>query len=421
MDVPPQAPPTIGALPVVAELDLPELDPAQPDLRGARFHQVLGELARQSWLARTPLGVIVFDREVSLEMLRDRRMSFPAVELILLQGISEGPVYDRVANGLLAQTGDSHTRLRRLLTPAFSPAAVERLRPGIRAHVEELWSAVADEGRCDFVTAFARRLPSMVIADLLGVPDEDDRMATYSEHLQGIFDPVLLADRAALEAVYLDAYRWIEELVESRRRRPGEGLASALVAAEAEGDRLSPEECVSLIASVISGGTDTTQAQLAHGMRLFCEHPDQWTRLAADPGLAATAASEVIRFEPITPFTARLVREETTYRDVVFPAGSVVFVCSATANRDPAVFSDPDRFDITAPRPASGVLTFGNGPHLCPGAHLARAELTELYGYLAPRLRDPALVSDPVMGAPVGIYPVERLEISYSPVGRDRD
>ncbi|HZT67787.1 MAG TPA: cytochrome P450 [Acidimicrobiales bacterium] len=401
-------------MPVVADLDLPSLDPADPDLRGERFHRALADLAGQSWLARTPLGVIVFDRTVSLEMLRDRRLSFPAVELIELQGITEGPVYERVVNGLLAQTGEAHGRLRRLLTPAFTPAAVERLRPRIRGHVEAMWAEVAEDGRCDFVTAFARRLPSMVIADLLGVPGEDDRMASYSEHLQGIFDPALLAQRSALESVYLDAYRWIEALVEARRRQPGDDLASALVAAEAEGERLTHDECVSLIASVISGGTDTTQAQMAHGMRLFCQHPDQWQLLAEDPTLAAAAANEVIRFEPITPFTARLVRDDTTYRGVGFPAGTVLFLCSAAANRDPAIFTEPDTFDITAARPAGAVLTFGNGPHFCPGAHLARAELTELYGCLAPRMGEPALRSEPVLGAPIGIYPVESLDIGFS-------
>lgn len=400
---------------VVADLELPALDPADPTLRGERFHQQLAGLARESWLARTPLGVIVFDREVALEMLRDRRMSFPAVELIQLQGIAGGPVYERVANGLLAQAGEAHARLRRLLTPAFTPAAVERLRPSIRDHAARLWEQVARDGECDFVQAFARRLPSMVIADLLGVPEEHERMASYSEHLQGIFNPALLAERAALEAVYMDAYQWIEQLVETRRQRPGDDLVSALVAVEAEGDRLSHDECVSLIASVISGGTDTTQAQLAHGMRLFCEHPAQWELLAQDAGLAAAAASEVIRFEPITPFTARLVREETSYRGIIFPAGTVVFVCSAAANRDPAVFADPDRFDVTVPRPAGAVLTFGNGPHLCPGAHLARAELIELYGFLAPRMARLVLTAEPVLGAPIGIYPVEALPISFAP------
>ena len=410
-----ERPRTIDALPLVADLEQPGLDPADPELRGARFHQQLADLVRHTWLARTALGVIVLDREVALEMLRDRRMSFPAVELIQLQGINDGPVYERVANGLLAQTGDGHARLRRLLTPAFTPAAVERLRPGIQEHVARLWDEVADDASCDFVSAFARRLPSLVIADLLGVPGEDERMASYSEHLQGIFDPALLAERASLEAVYMDAYHWIEELVDARRRHPGDDLASTLVAVEAEGDRLSHEECVSLIASVISGGTDTTQAQLAHGMRLFCEHPEQWQLLAEDPGLAAAAANEVIRFEPITPFTARLVREETTYRDVVFPAGTVVFICSATANRDPVIFADPGTFDITAARPPGAVLTFGNGPHLCPGAHLARAELTELFGFLAPRISGPASTEEPVLGAPVGIYPVESLKISFAP------
>ena len=397
----------------IGDLELPELDPADPTLRGERFHAVLGDLSRRSWLARAPLGYVVFDRSVGFDMLRDRRMSFPSVELITLQGITEGPVFDRVANGLLAQSGDTHTRLRRLLTPAFTPAAIERVRPGIRRHLGQLWAAVADQGRCDFVTAFARHIPSMVIADLLGVPGEHERMADYSALLQGIFDPAHLADRAGLEESYLAVYRWIEDLVEERRRSPGDDLVSTLVAVEAEGDRLSAQECVSLIASVISGGTDTTQAQLAHGMRLFCEHPEQWAALGADPALASAAAAEVTRYEPITPFTARLVREDTTHRDVNFPAGTVVFVCSATANRDPESFSDPERFDITVSRPAAGVLTFGNGPHLCPGANLARAELAETYAFLAPRMTEPRLLAEPVFGSPVGIYPLESLEVGF--------
>jgi cytochrome P450 len=136
---------------------------------------------------------------------------------------------------------------------------------------------------------------------------------------------------------------------------------------EQDGDRLSDDEIVTLCASVISGGTDTTESQLAHGIRLFSEHPDQWKELADDPALAEQAAQEVLRFEPIVPFTARLVREELELSEIVFPVGTVLFVCAATANRDPMTYSDPGRYDIMADRAGAQVLSSGYGTHFCAG------------------------------------------------------
>lgn len=405
---------------LLADLDLPVLDVDDTALRGERFHEVLGDLASRAWLARTSLGIAVFDREVGLEMLRDRRMSFPSLELLQLQGITEGPIYERVAEGLLAKDGDEHGRLRRLLTPAFTPAATERLRPSMREHLREMWRAAASAGECEFVGAFAKRLPSMVIADLLGVPDDHERMALYSEQLQAPFSMDVGPSRADLEQAYVDAYDWIAALVEERRRHRGNDLVSTLVSVEQQGDRLTTSECVSLISSVISGGTDTTQAQLAQGMRLFAEHPEHWDRLARQPELAAAAANEVVRYEPITPFTARLTRDTTAYRSVEFPPDTVLFICAATANRDPSVFHAPDRFDITRAHPNGAVLTFGSGPHICIGATLARVELAETYGFLAPRLQQLELAAPPVYGSPAGIYPLEELRLRFAAVERGR-
>jgi cytochrome P450 len=401
-------------MPMVSELDLLEVDPLDPALRGEHFHDALPDLAAQGWLARTPLGTIVLDHQAGMEFLRDRRLSFPSVELLELQGITDGPVHERVKNGLLALVGENHARLRRLVSPAFTPRAIDRLRPSLHAFLDQLWNAVAPEGRCDFVDAFARRLPSMAIAQLLGLPGEADRMAAYSEALQAIFKADLAHARADLEAAYLEVYAYIEDVVEQRRRALGDDLISALVAVEQEGDRLSTDECVSLVTSVIAGGTDTTQAQLSHGMRLFVEHPDQWERLGNRPELGAQAANEVLRFEPITPFTARRARDHVPVRGVEFPEGTVVFVCAATANRDPSVFTDPERFDVTIDRSGASILTFGNGPHFCLGANLARAELTETFGFLAPRMRHPEFTSPPVYGSPIGIYAMESVPIKFT-------
>jgi cytochrome P450 len=280
--------------------------------------------------------------------------------------------------------------------------------------LEQLWSRVAATGGTEFVHDFARPLPSMVIAELLGLPGEAARLADWSDSLQGVFKFTAADDRAATEAAYLEVYGYVEKLVAERRTHPeDDDLVSTLAAISDGGDRLSDDECVSLICSVIAGGTDTTQAQLAHGMRLFAEHPEQWEQLGSDTSLAPRAANEILRYEPITPFTARLVVEDITYRDVAFPRDTVVFVCAATANRDPAAFEDPDRFDITIERPNAPIATFGYGAHYCLGANLARAEMAETFAFLAPRMRDVELSAPPAFGPPTGIYAMESVPLRF--------
>ncbi len=186
---------------------------------------------------------------------------------------------------------------------------------------------------------------------------------------------------------------------------------------EQDGDRLTEAEIVSLTSSVIAGGTDTTESQLAHGLRLFADHPDQWRQLGDDPALAERACQEVLRFEPIAPFTARLVREEVELDGIVFPVNTVLFVCAATANRDPKTYTNPDRFDIMADRGGAQVVTFGFGAHFCAGSHLARAEIIEALTFLAPRMRGLEPDGEPVFGTPTGIYTMRSLPVRFTPQG----
>jgi cytochrome P450 len=159
---------------------------------------------------------------------------------------------------------------------------------------------------------------------------------------------------------------------------------------------------------VLIGGVDTTQSQLAHTVRLLAEHSDQWQALRADPSLAGAAVEEALRYEPITPFTARIVVEDMEVRGVTFPAGTVVLVASAAANRDG--LDDPDRFDIT--RADGGrITTFGAGIHYCLGANLARAELQEAMRFLAARVERIELEGEPVFGSVSGIYGLDSLPI----------
>ena len=161
--------------------------------------------------------------------------------------------------------------------------------------------------------------------------------------------------------------------------------------------------------NILVGGVDTSQSQLAHAVRLLALHPDQWEALRSDPdGLALAAVDEALRYEPITPFTARITTAEVEHRGVTFPAGSVVLVSAWHANREGL---DPDEFDITADRGGARVLTFGAGIHYCVGANLARAEMQEGLAALAQRAERVELDGEPEFGTPSGIYGLETLPL----------
>jgi cytochrome P450 len=397
----------------VSQLDIQAIDYDDPTLVGERFHEALGSLAEKSWLAKVDIGFLVLEREAAMSVLRDRRLSFPAVQIVLLQGIDSGPIYDRTVNGLMTKSGEPHLRLRRLVAPALSPRSIERLRVRLREILEELWAKVAERGRTEFVADFAERIPSALIAELLGVPGEDERLARWSILLQAVFKMNMAEDRAEVERTYEEVRAWVLELLRERRERPGEDFISTVGTIEVDGDRLTDDECVTLVSSVISGGTDTTQAQLAHGLRLFAEHPDQWKLLESKPELAPKAANEVLRYEPITPFTARLAQQEFEYRDVAFPEGTLLFACAATANRDSETFENPETFDISIDRGRAPVLTFGFGDHFCLGAQLARMEITESLAFLAPRMHGLRLDGEPRFGSIKGIYAMESLPLAF--------
>ena len=201
---------------------------------------------------------------------------------------------------------------------------------------------------------------------------------------------------------------------------PAGDLLSTLLAAREEHDRLSHPECVNLVLNVLAGGIDTTQSQLAHAMRLFAEHPGQWALLATHPELIRPAVAEVLRFEPITPFTARICVDQLEHRGVVFPPGTIVAVCAERANREQpgggpgqGANGDGERFDIAVSR-EDRLLTFGAGPHFCLGANLARAELEEALAFLVPRMPGLGLDGPAELGGVEGIYGVDSLPLRWS-------
>ena len=397
---------------LVSDLDLPVFDYTAPDFSADRYHQQLAETSQQGWLAKSPLAYIVLDHDSGEFFLRSRATAFPGRQIAEFFGVTGGPLADHIDANILNLTGEQHRRLRALVGPAFTPRRADRWRPVMRGFLEDLWSQAAPNGSCDFVAAVARPFPSLTIATVLGAPHQDaGRLQEWSSWVQRQFDiRALSTNRDDIERAVVEVQDYVTALLEDRRAAPADDLISDLLAARDQGDRLSAAECVQLVANLLAGGIDTTTAQLAHAIRLFAGHPAQWALLAADPALASRAVDEVLRFEPVTPFTARICLEQVEHRDVIFPAGTIVAVCAERANREGGA---GEEFDITATRDAR-LLTFGAGMHYCLGSNLARAELEEALAFLAPRTPNLAFDGPAQLGGVEGIYGIDKLPITWS-------
>jgi len=407
---------------LVSDLDLPVFDYSAPDFSADRYHQQLAETRQQGWLAKSPLAYIVLDHDSGEFFLRSRATAFPGRQIAEFFGVTGGPLAEHIDANILNLTGEQHRRLRALVGPEFTPRRADRWRPVMRGFLEDLWSQAEPNGSCDFVAAVARPFPALTIATVLGAPQQDaGRLQDWSSWVQRQFDiRALSTNRDDIERAVIEVQDYVTALLEDRSAAPADDLISDLLAARDQGDRLSAAECVQLVANLLAGGIDTTTAQLAHAIRLFAGHPAQWALLAADPALAPRAVSEVLRFEPVTPFTARICLEQVEHRDVIFPAGTIVAVCAERANREGDA---GEEFDITASRDTR-LLTFGAGTHFCLGSNLARAELEEALVFLAPRTPDLTLGGPAQLGGVEGIYGIDKLPITWSgsaPVSRGPD
>ena len=399
----------------VDELDLPmlDIDPnARREDRDARI-----EAARaQHWLARGMFGYAVTRYDDVVAVLRDKRWHSGANLVIELSGVTDPAFLRGRRRSILTVEGDEHTRLRRLVAPAFSPRAADRLRPYMREVVNGLVDQISGTGRCEFVTDVCGPYPIPIICELLGAPKEDWRLfSRWATDLLRIFNFNLQQDYPLIiqASNELDAYT--AKLIEQRRSRPADDLLTDLIAAEEAGDRLSEDELLTMVNAVIVGGTDTTRNQLACAVALFTGYPDQWRLLGEHPELAPRAVEESMRFLGAVRGTARVASEDIEYRSVLFPKGTIVAPSLVAANYDPEIWVRPEAFDITREPAGQPQLTFGSGLHYCLGASLARAELQEALPILARRLPDIAVDGD-ISWKPesVGIWGPDRLPLRFT-------
>jgi cytochrome P450 len=302
---------------------IPAVSPALPylDVMDPAFHPDSAEVraARAAnWCARTLMGFAVLRYDKLAALLADRRLRQGTYQVLTVQGLTEGPLVEWMNSIILSAEGDDHTRLRRLVSRAFTPRAVAELRPRMREIAHELVGRFPGDGRVDFMEAFADPYPARVICELLGVPrEQNDAFRGWANDLGLAFGFTAAANVERIEAALAGLYAATDVLLAQRRARPTGDLLSALIAAEADGSRLSTEELRTMVTSLLFAGQDTTSYQLGNAIATFLRHPEQCTLLARQPELAAQAVEEVVRVAP----TSRS------------PAGSRPRISKSTASR----------------------------------------------------------------------------------------
>jgi cholest-4-en-3-one 26-monooxygenase len=288
---------------------------------------------------------------------------------------------------LIAMDPPEHTRHRKLVSHGFTPRMINALEPRIREMTVRILERAIAKGTCDFVVDVAAELPVEVIAELIGVPNEDrHKIFEWTNRIVGEEDPEYFVAKDQREQAMAEMFEYVQELSEQRRREPRDDIMSELLQAELDGDKLSALELNAFFLFLSSAGNETTRNAAAHGLNAFLDNPGEYEKLVQDPeGLAAKATEEILRWASPVMHLRRNVVSDTELRGQPLKAGDKVSIWFVSANRDEEVFDDPFRFDIER-HPNEHIAFGGGGPHFCLGASLARIELRVLFEELARRV-----------------------------------
>lgn len=354
---------------------------------GDELHAALRAAAEDDPLAfEGSSGATIVLRYADVESLaRDPRLAGVGLSLFDVMGIDSGPLRDWYGGLMFTNEGDVHDRLRTLVSRAFTPRSVEALRGDAAALAKETLQTVVSDGGGDLTEAFAL-VAMKVMCRLLGVPEADVAVfGAWADALSPIFglmspEQIENATRSITELL-----AYVEELATRRRADPSDDLITALLNAEDEGDRLTHEELIAMVANLLVGGHDTTTSQIGCSLLTLLRHPEQKERLRADPTIIVSAVEETIRYEPSITGVPRTAVSPLNVAGTDVGEGGVVVLCTAAANREPGVWDDPDRFDVGRFTVKGGprLLSFGAGPHFCLGAALARLTVQETVSAVA--------------------------------------
>lgn len=339
---------------------------------------------------QTPMGFWVLTRyDDCVAVLRDQRFGREEFQQMLSSVYGDDSEKPALPRSMLFRDPPDHTRLRALVSKAFTPRMIETMRDHIQEIVDRLLDRVQDAGRMDVMEDLAYPLPVTVICEMLGVPlDDHASIRAWSADIARSLDAIgLPSDQAIVERGRVSRRAladYFRRLVPERRARPQQDLLSGLIAAEEQGDKLSSDEVIAMCLLLFIAGHETTVNLIGNGTLALLRHPDQLRRLQREPGLIANGVEELLRYDSPVQRTARITNTDAEVAGQPMPRGTMVITALGAANRDPAQFADPDVLDVGRKDPRH--ISFGFGIHFCLGAPLARVEGQVALGTLLRRL-----------------------------------
>ncbi|WP_157892094.1 MULTISPECIES: cytochrome P450 [Frankia] len=385
------------------------------------LYRTLRESARCHWLSPARIGVLTRHADC-VAVLQDSAWGHVPMETSAFRPVTD---QDEGLRSMLRANPPTHTRLRRLVSRAFTPARIARFRPMAEALAGELLAAAVDRGEVDLVEAFTRPLPLRVICSLLGVPAHDEKVfsgwasaLTRGLDPDQVLDPVERAQRTEATRAFAD---YFTALIARRRAEPADDLLSDLIAVQDQGDRLGADELLEICVLLLVAGYDTTVNLVANAVLALARDPGQYAALQANRTLVPAAIEETLRHDPPVQWTGRTALTDTDLAGQAFRAGDGIILVAGAAHRDPAAFPDPDRFDLTryasASAPAARHLGFGHGLHYCLGAPLARLEAETMLTALLDRVARLEIVAEPTYRPHLAVRGVDALQIRLHPAG----
>ncbi len=402
----------------------PVFDPFDPAFRADPYPAYAG-LREADPVHTSPFGFVVLTRyadvartlrgnEFSRDIDANANVTDNAVREQRRERLRRRREQGDAAKNILNLDPPDHTRLRRLVSLAFTPSAIERLRPRVEALVAAAVDRAADRGSMELVDELAFPVPFQVISELLGMPTEREaEVRDWSQTLTAALEPTADEDTlTASEAAAASMSAHLDDVIQDRRGNLGEDLLSQLLVVEEAGDRLTPAELRSFVALLYIAGHETTVNLIGNGMLALLRHPDELRRWRDDPSLDATAIDELLRFDGPVQHTVRVPLQPVCYGDVEVAAGTTVMTVLGAANHDPAMFADPD--DLRLDRPNAGRhLAFAAGIHYCLGASLAKLEATVAITSVIRRFPDVALAGEPHWRDRLTIRGVDQLPLAW--------
>jgi cytochrome P450 len=370
---------------------------------------------------RSPLEVwVLFRYDDIVGILRDASLSVqvdnatPTARMQMFAEQAPADAQERGAHSILNIDPPDHTRLRRLVSKAFTPKMVHELRPRIQALVDDALNAMAARGEADVIGDLAFPLPFTVISEMLGMPDGNrDEVRGWSHTLTKTLDPILSSEevQAALTAAD-NMLAHVQDVLAWKRDHPADDLLTGLLAAEDEGDRLSEEELVDQVLLLYVAGHETTVNLIGNATLALLGHPDQLARLRSDPALDGGAVEELLRYDSPVQFSRRITTADLDVDGKTVPAGTFMLTCLGSANHDEDRWGrTADQLDITRPD-AGQHMSFGNGIHHCLGSSLARTEAQVAIGTLVRRFPDLELGGEPERNGRVVLRGLESLPVT---------